>query len=348
MSAGLAPSSSPDPLDPRFIMPNGDPSAILGAVEALGSRIAQVRAAVGKVIFGQDEVVDQTLITLLSGGHVLLVGVPGLGKSKLVETLGVVLGLATKRVQFTPDLMPADIVGSEVLEEAEGRRSFRFVPGPVFCQLLMADEINRASPRTQSALLQAMQEQRVAVGGVEHPLPRPFHVLATQNPIEQEGTYPLPEAQLDRFLLEIVVTYPDLDAERTMLLATTGAADEKPVQAMGPEQLMAAQALIRRVPVGEKVVDAILGLVRGGRPETSPDDTIRRHVAWGPGPRAAQALMLASRARALLQGRLAPSIDDVAALARPVLRHRMALNFSARADGVVLSDVIDRLVSRLG
>jgi MoxR-like ATPase len=274
--------------------------------------------------------------------------VPGLGKSKLVETLGTVLGLGTKRVQFTPDLMPADIVGSEVLEETDGRRSFRFVPGPVFCQLLMADEINRASPRTQSALLQAMQEQRVAIGGVEHPLPRPFHVLATQNPIEQEGTYPLPEAQLDRFLLEIVVSYPDLDAERTMLLATTGAAEAVPVQAMTAAELMAAQALIRRVPVGEKVVDAILSLVRGGRPEATADEMVRRHVAWGPGPRAAQALMLACRARAVLGGRLAPSIDDVAALARPVLRHRMALSFSARADGIRLPDVIDRLVESLG
>ncbi len=343
MSASLSGTS-----DPRFLTPNADPAAILAAVESLGARIAQVRAAVGKIIFGQQEVVDQTLITLLSGGHVLLVGVPGLGKSRLVETLGVAMGLGTKRVQFTPDLMPADIVGSEVLEETDGRRSFRFVPGPVFCQLLMADEINRASPRTQSALLQAMQEQRVAVGGVEHVLPRPFHVLATQNPIEQEGTYPLPEAQLDRFLLEINVTYPDLDAERTMLLATTGAAEEKPVQAMTADQLMEAQALIRRVPVGEKVVEAILGMVRGGRPESSDDETIRRHVAWGPGPRAAQALMLACRARALLQGRLAPSVDDVAALARPVLRHRMALNFSARADGVQLGAVIDGMVARLG
>ncbi|HEY3847418.1 MAG TPA: MoxR family ATPase [Acetobacteraceae bacterium] len=329
-------------------MTSMDQGAILAEVEALGARVARVRAAIGRVIFGQDEVVDQTLITLLSGGHVLLVGVPGLGKSRLVETLGVVLGLATKRVQFTPDLMPADIVGSEVLEEADGRRSFRFVPGPVFCQLLMADEINRASPRTQSALLQAMQEQRVAVGGVEHPLPRPFHVLATQNPIEQEGTYPLPEAQLDRFLLEVIVGYPDLDAERTMLLATTGVAEIPPSQAMTAEELLAAQALIRRVPVGEKVVDAILSLVRSGRPETAGDDTVSRHVAWGPGPRAAQALMLACRARALLSGRLSPSVDDVVALARPVLRHRMALSFSARADGVVLSEVIDRLVARLG
>jgi len=323
-------------------------AAILAEVEALGARVSRVRAAIGRVIFGQDEVVDQTLITLLSGGHALLIGVPGLGKSRLVETLGTVLGLATKRIQFTPDLMPADIIGSEVLDETEGRRSFRFVPGPVFCQLLMADEINRASPRTQSALLQAMQEQRVAVGGVEHVLPRPFHVLATQNPIEQEGTYPLPEAQLDRFLLQIDVSYPLLDAERTMLLATTGAAEDRPARALSSEELVAAQALIRRVPVGEKVVDAILSLVRGGRPESAANDTVRRHVAWGPGPRAAQALMLASRARALIDGRLAPSIDDVVVLARPVLRHRMALNFAARADGVALGDVIDGLVERLG
>jgi MoxR-like ATPase len=342
MSASMAHSSH----NPAAYNP--DASAILGEVEALAARIVAVRAAIGRVIFGQQEVVDQTLITLLSGGHVLLVGVPGLGKSRLVETLGVVLGLATKRVQFTPDLMPADIIGSEVLDETEGRRSFRFVPGPVFCQLLMADEINRASPRTQSALLQAMQEQRVAVGGVEHVLPRPFHVLATQNPIEQEGTYPLPEAQLDRFLLEIVVSYPDLAAERTMLLATTGATEARPAQAMSAEELLAAQMLIRRVPVSEGVVEAILSLVRGGRPESSDDDLVRRNVAWGPGPRAAQALMLASRARALLDGRLAPSIDDVVALARPVLRHRMALTFSARADGVLLPDVIDRLVERLG
>ncbi len=322
---------------------------LLAEVEALGSRIARVRAEIGRAIYGQAEVIDQTLITLLSGGHVLLVGVPGLGKSKLVETLGVVLGLGPKRVQFTPDLMPADILGSEVLDEDEhGRRSFRFVPGPVFCQLLMADEINRASPRTQSALLQAMQEHRVAVAGVEHPLPRPFHVLATQNPIEQEGTYPLPEAQLDRFLLEVEVRYPDLAAERAMLVATTGADETPPAAALTASDLLAAQALIRRVPVGDSVVDAILKLVRGGRPETAEDDTIRRQIAWGPGPRAAQALMLATRARALLDGRLAPSLEDVAALAHPVLRHRMALNFSARADGIALSDIIDRLVSRIG
>jgi MoxR-like ATPase len=252
-------------------------------------------------------------------------------------------------VQFTPDLMPADITGSEVLDETpEGRRSFRFIQGPVFCQLLMADEINRASPRTQSALLQAMQEQRVAVAGVEHALPRPFHVLATQNPIEQEGTYPLPEAQLDRFLLQIDVGYPDPAAERAMLLATTGGARPRVDAVLTAEELIAAQALIRLVPVSDSVVDAILALVRGARPESATDDNVRRHVAWGPGPRAAQALMLATRARAILDNRLSPSLDDVAALAQPVLRHRMALNFAARADGILLVDIIDRLVSHLG
>jgi MoxR-like ATPase len=259
-----------------------------------------------------------------------------------------VLGLDERRVQCTPDLMPADILGSEVLEEGEGgRRGFRFIPGPVFSQLLMADEINRASPRTQSALLQAMQERRVSVGGHYHELPRPFHVLATQNPIEQEGTYPLPEAQLDRFLMQIDVGYPDIDAERRMLIETTGVAEEGVGRVIDADGLIAAQRLVRRVPVGESVVEAILDLVRRGRPDTSDLPEVERTVAWGPGPRASQALMLAARARALLDGRLAPSVDDVAALARPVLKHRMALNFTARADGVTLDDVIDRLVAPL-
>ena len=341
MSASLSPSSVTG-LTPR-------PEQIVAEAQALCGRMARAREEIGRAVFGQRMVVDLALVTLLSGGHLLLVGAPGLGKTLLVETLGTVLGLAAKRVQFTPDLMPADITGSEVLDEAaDGRRGFRFIPGPVFAQLLMADEINRASPRTQSALLQAMQERRVSVGGVEHMLPRPFHVLATQNPIEQEGTYPLPEAQLDRFLLQIDVPYPELDDERAMLLATTGAAQPALVGVLTAEELLAAQALIRHVPVGESVVEAILALVRGARPETAADEQVRRHLAWGPGPRAAQALMLAARARAILDGRLAPSLDDVAALAHPVLRHRMALNFAARADGVVLGEVIDRLVARLG
>ncbi|MGG5817347.1 AAA family ATPase [Falsiroseomonas sp. HW251] len=323
--------------------------ALVAEAESLAATLARVRQAIGRVIFGQETVIERTLITLLSGGHVLLVGVPGLGKTKLVETLGTVLGLDAKRVQFTPDLMPSDILGSEVLEEdAHGKRHFRFIKGPIFCQLLMADEINRASPRTQSALLQAMQEHKVAIAGEVHPLPAPFHVLATQNPIEQEGTYPLPEAQLDRFLLEIDVSYPDLAAERAMLLATTGAAEAKPVQAMTGAELITAQSLIRRLPVGEGVVDAILRLVRGARPETTEIEDVRRHLAYGPGPRAAQALMLATRARAVLDGRLSPSVEDVLALVEPVLRHRMALNFSARADGVHLSEVLDRLKAQLG
>jgi len=324
-------------------------TALVAEAESLADKLGRVRASIGRVIFGQETVVERTLITLLSGGHVLLVGVPGLGKTKLVEALGTVLGLDAKRVQFTPDLMPSDILGSEVLEEdAQGKRHFRFIKGPVFCQLLMADEINRASPRTQSALLQSMQERKVAIAGEIMPLPAPFHVLATQNPIEQEGTYPLPEAQLDRFLLEIDVGYPDLAAERTMLLATTGASEAKPVQAMTGAELLAAQTLIRRLPVAEGVVDAILRLVRGARPETTEIEEVRRHLAYGPGPRAAQALMLATRARAVLEGRLSPSIEDVLALAEPVLRHRMALSFSARADGVHLSEIIDRLKAQLG
>ncbi len=321
---------------------------VLAEVESLGAAMAEIRRQVARAVIGQSEVVEQALVTLLAGGHMLLVGVPGLGKSLLVETLATVLGLATKRVQFTPDLMPADILGSEILDDGEAGRRFRFVPGPVFCQLLMADEINRASPRTQSALLQAMQEGRVAIAGAEHRLPQPFHVLATQNPIEQEGTYPLPEAQLDRFLLEIEVRYPTLAEERTMLLATTGAAQERPLGVLTPQGLLDAQRLIRRIPVGESVVEAILALVRRTRPEASDDSGVTRHVAWGAGPRAAQALMLATRARAVLDGRLSPSLDDVAALAQPVLRHRMALNFSARADGVTLAGLIAGLVGRLG
>ena len=317
---------------------------IVRDAEALVEKMAQVRSKVGEFIFGQQEVVDQTLITLLAGGHALLIGVPGLAKTRLVETLGTIMGLGDKRVQFTPDLMPADIIGSEVLEEPKGgQRAFRFIPGPVFCQLLMADEINRASPRTQSALLQAMQERQVSVAGTRHPLPRPFHVLATQNPIEQEGTYPLPEAQLDRFLMQVDVTYPDLDAERRMLIATTGAAESVPVAVMTADELLAAQRLVRRIPVGESVVEAILGLVRAGRPETTDISDVRDGVAWGPGPRASQALMLTVRVKALLEGRLSPSIDDVVELARPTLRHRMALNFAARAEGVTLPGLIDRL-----
>jgi len=323
---------------------NAAPADLVAEVEALGRSLSLARARIGEIIFGQHEVVEQALITLLCGGHALLIGVPGLAKTRLVETLGTILGLDDKRIQCTPDLMPADILGSEVLEESDaGRRSFRFIPGPVFCQLLMADEINRASPRTQSALLQAMQEGRVSIAGQYHPLPRPFHVLATQNPLEQEGTYPLPEAQLDRFLLQIDVDYPDRDAEREMLIATTGIAEDRPRPAMNVAELIAAQRLVRRIPVGESVVEAILGLVRSGRPNAADAESITRFVSWGPGPRASQALMLACRARALIDGRFSPSVDDVVALAPPVLRHRMAVSFAGRAEGITVAQVIGRI-----
>jgi MoxR-like ATPase len=324
---------------------DADALAALADIERLGNQLRQARAAIGKVIYGQQHVIDQTLVALLSGGHLLLIGVPGLAKTKLVETLGITLGMDAKRIQFTPDLMPSDILGAEVLDESStGKRSFRFIAGPVFAQLLMADEINRASPRTQSALLQAMQEQHITVAGARHDLPKPFHVLATQNPLEQEGTYPLPEAQLDRFLMEIDVDYPDRDAERRILFETTGAEETLAKASMNADALIAAQRLVRRLPVGDSVVEAILSLVRAARPSEEGE----KLIAWGPGPRASQSLMLAVRARALLDGRLAPSVDDVLDLAEPVLKHRMALTFTARAEGRTIPDVIKQLKTRIG
>ena len=318
-------------------------------IEALGRKIAEARKSIARRFIGQEEVVDLTLSALLSGGHGLLVGVPGLGKTRLVDTLSTVMGLEGARIQFTPDLMPADILGSEVLETGpDGSRAFRFIKGPIFCQLLLADEINRASPRTQSALLQAMQEHEVTIAGQHHRLGAPFHVFATQNPIEQEGTYPLPEAQLDRFLVEIDVQYPDRETEREIILATTGAEESAAEQVFTAGELISAQRLLRRMPVGESVVDLILDLVRSCRPDdiTAPLE-VQEHVAWGPGPRAAQALMLMVRAAALIDGRLAPNADDVRALALPVLKHRMALTFAARAQGIDLSELIERTADRV-
>ncbi len=318
-------------------------------IEAAGARMQGIHAAAAEVIFGQDRVIQQTLITLLSGGHALLIGVPGLAKTLLVETLGTLLGLEAKRIQFTPDLMPSDIIGSEVLEEVQGgtKREFRFIKGPIFTQLLMADEINRASPKTQSALLQAMQEHHVTVAGTRHDVPKPFHVLATQNPLEQEGTYPLPEAQLDRFLLQVDVEYPDIDAERRMLQTTTGTQSQQLTAALSGPELMEMQRLIRIMPVSDKVVEAILALVRAARPGPNASENTNRIVAWGPGPRASQALMLAVRAKAMIEGRLAPSVDDVISLAEPVLKHRMALTFAARAEGETINAVIAQLAANL-
>jgi len=323
-------------------------AALIAEIEALEARLAEARSSIARRFIGQERVVDLTLTALLCGGHALLIGLPGLGKTRLVDTLSTVMGLKGSRIQFTPDLMPADILGSEVLETAEdGRRSFRFIEGPVFCQLLMADEINRASPRTQSALLQAMQEKEVTIAGVHRKLGLPFHVLATQNPIEQDGTYPLPEAQLDRFLVQIDVPYPTRATERDILLATTGVEDAAAMAVFTGGELLAAQGLLRRMPVGDSIVEMILTLVRSARPgDESAPSYVRDAVSWGPGPRAAQALMLAVRAEALIGGRLAPSPDDVRRLAAPVLTHRMALSFAARARGESLPALIERLAEQ--
>ncbi|MCK4712924.1 MAG: MoxR family ATPase [Marinosulfonomonas sp.] len=318
-------------------------------IEKLGVKLAKAKASISQRFIGQGRVVDLTLSALLCGGHGLLIGLPGLGKTRLVESLSTVMGLDGARIQFTPDLMPADILGSEVLDEAkDGTRAFRFIEGPVFCQLLLADEINRASPRTQSALLQAMQEKQVSIAGKERELGMPFHVLATQNPIEQEGTYPLPEAQLDRFLVQIDVDYPDRETEKAIILATTGVEDGEVTQVFSAQELLDAQTLLRRMPVGDAVLELILDLVRACRPDDEmATDAVRENVSWGPGPRAAQALMLMVRAAALLDGRLAPTLDDVADMARPVLMHRMALTFAAKARGETLGALIDSVTAQV-
>ena len=318
-----------------------NPDQLIADIEILRGKLAAARDSIGKRFIGQSRVVDLTLTALICGGHAVLIGLPGLGKTRLVDTLSTVMGLNGNRIQFTPDLMPADILGSEILDtNADGTRQFRFVEGPVFCQLLMADEINRASPRTQSALLQAMQEKEVTIAGEHRPIDAPFHVLATQNPIEQEGTYPLPEAQLDRFLLQIDVPYPDRDTERDILIATTGAVEDTSDAVFTADELLDAQNLLRRMPVGDNIVDMILDLVRSCRPDADAPQSIRDNVSWGPGPRAAQALMLTVRASALLDGRLAPSPEDVMNMAVPVLEHRMALSFAARASGEIITDII--------
>jgi MoxR-like ATPase len=326
---------------------NAPSAEIVKEADAAVQLLAQVRAEIGKVVFGQERVVELVLATILAGGHALLIGAPGLAKTKLVETTARALGLDWGRVQFTPDLMPSDILGSEILDETgSGGRAFRFVKGPIFTSLLMADEINRASPRTQSALLQAMQERHVTVAGASYDLPKPFHVLATQNPIEQEGTYPLPEAQLDRFLLKVDVDYPDAETERRILVETTGMGDAVVRPILDAEKLIAMQSLVRRMPVPETVLEAILRLIRSARPEVTDHPGVKKRVDWGPSPRAGQALMLAARSRALLRGRLAPSLDDIEALAEPALGHRMALAYDPTGQGGTLSALIQELAAK--
>ncbi len=302
-------------------------------------------AEIGKAVVGQSELVEGVLIALFAEGNVLIEGVPGLGKTLLVNTLGRVLSCQFRRIQFTPDLMPSDVTGHSVYNMQT--REFHFQPGPVFHNLILADEINRAPPKVQSALLEAMQERQVTIDGVTHPLHLPFITLATQNPLEQEGTYPLPEAQLDRFLMQVDILYPELAAERRILLETTGVEDATPENVLSATRLREIQTLIRRMPVPESVVEAILSLVRSARPGQGNAET-DKHVSWGPGPRASQALTLCARARALFDGRLAPSIDDVRALAEPVLQHRMALTFAARAEGMSVRDVVAKLAKAAG
>ncbi len=306
----------------------------------------EVRAEIAKVIVGQREVVDLLLVSLFSQGHGLFIGVPGLAKTLLIHTLADCLDLEFKRVQFTPDLMPSDITGTEVLEEdrSSGRREFRFLPGPVFTHILLADEINRASPKTQAALLQAMQEGKVTVAGQDHPLPRPFLVYATQNPVEQEGTYPLPEAQLDRFLFSIEVTYPDLDEELEVVRRTTAGPPPAVRKVLDPGRIARLQGLVPRVPVPDATLSYAVRVVRATRPGPEAPRAVTEYVAWGAGPRAAQHLILGAKARAMLDGRFAAGPDDVMALVRPVLKHRIVTNFRAEAQGVGVDEILDEVV----
>jgi len=316
--------------------------------ERLSAARDSIRRQLGAVIVGQEAVVEEVLISLFSRGHCLLQGVPGLAKTLLVTSLARILDLESSRVQFTPDLMPSDVTGTEILQEdpVTRARSLRFVPGPVFANLVLADEINRTPPKTQAALLQAMQEGQVTAGGATHDLPRPFFVMATQNPIEQEGTYPLPEAQLDRFFLQALMDYPSREEERRIVLETTGGKSPKLEPVLGAKEVLELQDLVRRVPVPDAVVDFAVGLARATRPKDAPEG-VRQWVSWGAGPRASQALVIGAKANALLGGRLAVAREDVARVAKPILRHRLVLNYQAEAEGVRADDLVERLLSAL-
>jgi MoxR-like ATPase len=324
------------------VMNGGDAELI----EELSQARARIAGEIAKRVVGQDQVVEQLLIALFSRGHCLFVGVPGLAKTLLISTLAEALSLTFNRIQFTPDLMPSDITGTDVLEEdhTTGRRAFRFVPGPVFAHVLLADEINRTPPKTQAALLQAMQEHRVTAGGRTYPLEEPFLVFATQNPIEQEGTYPLPEAQLDRFMFMVDVGYPSAEEEVQIVSKTTSGLQPVISKVLEPDQIRSLQELVLRVPAAEHVIRHAVELVRRTRPDASAGKHVKDHVSWGAGPRASQALILAAKARAALQGRPAASVEDVRALAEPVLRHRVLTNFHAEAEGVDSRKVIAELL----
>ena len=325
--------------------PNGSD---LEAVERLREAHARIVDEIGKVIVGQSVIIDQLLIALLCGGHGLLVGVPGLAKTLLISTLARCLSLSFNRIQFTPDLMPSDITGTEVLEEdhTTGHKAFRFVQGPVFANIILADEINRTPPKTQAALLQAMQEHEVTAGGSTFRLEEPFFVLATQNPIEQEGTYPLPEAQLDRFIFNMWIDYPSVEEEKEIVRSTTGTHVAEVKEVLDGPQIVELQQLIRKVPVADHVIDYAVGLVRRTRPggDGAPA-TVSEMVSWGAGPRASQYLILGAKARAILEGRYAAAIEDVQSVATPVLRHRIVTTFNAEAEGITTVDLIERLLA---
>ena len=311
-------------------------------------KVADVNSEINQLVFGQEAVIQQIIISLLCGGHALIIGLPGLAKTRIVNFLGKILGLETKRIQFTPDLMPGDILGTEILDEGNKTTNyFKFIKGPIFCQLLLADEINRASPRTQSALLQAMQEKKVTVAGKDYLLPNPFHVLATQNPIDQEGTYPLPEAQLDRFLMNIKINYPDLEAEKKILLLSSKEDNMEPKNIISSEDILLFQKLIKEIPVGESVVKYILKLVNETRPETSTIKSVKDNVLWGPSPRASISLLAASKAKAVLEKRYSPSKLDVKNLIMPILSHRINLNISAKADNINLEEILDDVTEKI-
>jgi MoxR-like ATPase len=317
------------------------------AIEALAAAREKILGEIRKVIVGQDRVIEELMIAILADGHCLLIGVPGLAKTLMVSTLAGVLDLSFKRIQFTPDLMPSDITGTDIIEEdpATHTRSFKFIRGPVFANVVLADEINRTPPKTQAALLQAMQEKQVTAGGNTYPLALPFFVLATQNPIELEGTYPLPEAQLDRFMFSIYVDYPSEAEEREIVESTTSAYVPDLRTILTGEEILNLQRLVRRVPVPDHVLEFAIRLARSTRPTEGSAEHIRNWVSWGAGPRASQYLILGAKTRAILRGKYAPETEDVRAVAQPVLRHRIVTNFNAEADGISAADVVDRLVA---
>ena len=319
------------------------------AVEKLGQAHEKLVDQIGRVIVGQRQVIDELLISLLCNGHCLLVGVPGLAKTLMISTLAKILDLKFQRIQFTPDLMPSDITGTDIIEEnvTTGKRDFRFVKGPVFANIVLADEINRTPPKTQAALLQAMQEHEVTAGGQTYALPEPFFVLATQNPIELEGTYPLPEAQLDRFMFNVYIGYPSREEENTIVKTTTSMYLPEVTTIMGGEDILGLQQLVRKVPVSDQVLDYAVRLARSTRPMEGSPEFIRNWVRWGAGPRASQFLIMGAKARAILEGRFTPSCEDVRTVARPVLRHRIVTSFSAEAEGIDTEQIVDRLLKEV-